>query len=298
MVQPYAPAAQLREAYKPVIASLAKSLHCQVDFRVAASVKELLAAARGGHVTIAEFAGLGSGFAVNGPKPSVVEPVATYQSPFEGTPAAFNSTIYRDGWIGANHLYELTKATVLLSAPGSLIGDYLPRMAISQAKATARVRFVYAGSHLQALRDLACPPKNVKVSPKLRARLGPCTPFHMAALDSRLLDPEAKAGNWEPGNFLRLWSSEPIPYTLIGVPRQVSDAARNDLRAALLSIPAGNVRYIARLIGFAPMEAPGKGLVPIQTADFCPTPESDLCGAINELKLGLSAVHPLTGEGF
>ena len=289
MVQPYAPAAALTAAYRPIIASLSKSLGCQVRFEVASSIKAEISAATHGHVAFAEFAGLGSGFALAGTHPAI-EVAATYESDFNGTPAAFISALYADPRYGEIDLAGLAGKRVAFTTPGSLSGDFFPRAALTEAGAMSKVTRTYSGSHLQALRDLTCPPR-----PHLRHFA--CMKVNYASLNSRVMGPAAKSHEWDPGKYTQIWHSDPIPYTAIGLSTALSEDLRKDLRAALLDVPAGNIRYVAQLIQF---EAPitGKGLVAIGSGNYCQSSNLDLCDVIKTLKLTPAQVRPLDGEGL
>lgn len=289
MVQPYAPAEALAVAYKPVIASLSKTLGCKVKFQVASSIQAEMWNAAHGRVTFAEFAGLGSGFALTGRHPAI-EVVATYESDFNGTPAAFISALYDDPRYGDVDLMGLAGKRVAFSTPGSLSGDYFPRAALIEAGVIAKVTAVYAGSHLQALRDLTCP-----LHPQ--ARRVPCSKVNYASLNSRVMGPAAESHQWDPGKYTQIWHSDAIPYTAIGVSPSLPTDIRKDLQKALLAVPAASIRGIARLIQF---DAPriGTGLVAIGSSNYCQSSNLDLCDVIKTLKLTPAQVRPLDGEGL
>lgn len=289
MVQRYAPAATLTAIYKPVIASLSKSLGCTVKFQVATSIQAEMWDAAHGRVTFAEFAGLGSGFALAGTHPAIAV-VATYESDFNGTPAAFISALYDDPRYGDVDLMGLAGKRVAFTTPGSLSGDYFPRAALTEAGVIAKVTTVYTGSHLQALRDLTCP-----LHPQ--ARRTPCTKVNYASLNSRVMGPSAESHEWDPGKYSQIWHSDAIPYTAIGVSPMLPPDVRKSLQAALLEVPAASIRGIARLIQF---DAPriGTGLVAINAGNYCQSSNLDLCDVIKTLKLTPAQVRPLDGEGL
>ena len=289
MVQAYAPAADLIAAYKPMIASLSKSLGCPVQFQIATSIESEISAAAHGQVAIAEFAGLGSGFALRGTHPAI-NVVATYESDFNGTPAAFISALYNDPRVGDVDLTGLAGKRVALTTPGSLSGDYFPRAALLEAGVISRVNVIYAGSHLQALRNLACAPR-----PALRRTA--CMKFDYASLNSRVMGPAAKAGDWDPSKYNQFWHSDPIPYTAIGVPITMRDDLRKDIQTALLEVPVTSVRAISRLIRFDPPKL-GNGLVAVSSSDYCQSSNLDLCDVIKTLGLTPADVQPLDDEGL
>lgn len=289
MVQPYAPAAALTAAYRPVIASLSKTLGCQVTFQVAASIPAEIAAVTGKHATFAEFAGLGTGFALRGLHPAI-QAVATYGSDFNGTPAAFISALYDDPHFGDVDLLGLAGKRVALTTPGSLSGDYFPRAALIEAGVISKVTTVYAGSHLQALRNLTCPAR-------IQARRGPCIKFNYASLNSRVMGPAAKSHEWDPGKYTQIWHSDPIPYTAIGVSAAMPETLRKQLQSALVAVPAAAVRGIAALIQFDGPKT-GPGLVAVTSSTYCQSSNLDLCDVIKTLKLTPSDVRQLDGEGL
>ncbi|BBH15979.1 hypothetical protein Back2_02660 [Nocardioides baekrokdamisoli] len=289
MVQPYAAVQALTAAYKPVIASLSKSLGCAVRFQVASSIRAELWSASHGKVTFAEFAGLGSGFALGGKHPAI-EVLATYESDFNGTPAAFISALYDDPRYGDVDLMGLAGKRVAFTTPGSLSGDYFPRAALTEAGVISKVTMVYTGSHLKALRALTCP---------LRAEVlrTSCTKFNYASLNSRVMGPAAESHEWDPGKYTQIWHSDAIPYTAIGVSTALPSETRKQLQAALLAVPAAAVHGIARLIQF---DAPkiGTGMVAISSSNYCLSSNLDLCDVIKTLKLTPAQVRPLDGEGL
>lgn len=289
LVQPYAPAAALTAAYKPVIASLSKSLGCPVTFRIASSIQDEIWSVAHGKVTFAEFAGLGSGFALAGTRP-VFEVLATYESDFNGTPAAFISALYDDPRFGEVDLMGLAGKRVAFTTPGSLSGDYFPRAALTEAGVISKVTTVYTGSHLQALRNLTCPSRP-------QARRTPCNKFNYASLNSRVMGPAAESHEWDPGKYTQIWHSDAIPYTAIGVSATLPANTRKQLQAALLEVTAASVRGIARLIKF---DAPriGTGMVAISSSNYCQSSNLDLCDVIKTLKLTPAQVRPLDGEGL
>ncbi|HZP14397.1 MAG TPA: PhnD/SsuA/transferrin family substrate-binding protein [Nocardioides sp.] len=289
LVQPYAPAAELTAAYKPVMTSLSKSLGCTVQFRIAASIQDEMWNIAHGRVTFAEFAGLGSGFALAGPHPAT-DVVATYESDFNGTPAAFLSALYDDPRFGDVDLTGLAGKRVALTTPGSLSGDYFPRAALTEAGVIGKVSTVYTGSHLQALRDLTC---HARVS----SRTAPCAKVNYASLNSRVMGPAAESHEWDPGKYTQIWHSDPIPYTAIGVAPKVTAEVRKQLQAALLAVPVASVRGIARMIQFDTPRI-GTGLVAITSSSYCQSSNLDLCDVIKTLKLTPEQVRPLDGEGL
>lgn len=289
LVQPYAPAPALTAAYKPIMASLSKSLGCTVQFRIASSIQDEMWNVAHNRVTFAEFAGLGSGFALAGPHPAT-DVVATYESDFNGTPAAFLSALYDDPRYGDVDLTGLAGKKVAFTTPGSLSGDYFPRAALTEAGVIGKVTTVYTGSHLQALRNLTCPTRPT-------ARTVPCTKFNYASLNSRVMGPAAESHEWDPGKYTQIWHSDPIPYTAIGVAPTLTTKVRKELQAALLAVPAASIRGIARLIQF---DAPkiGTGMVAITASSYCQSSNLDLCDVIKTLKLTPAQVRPLDGEGL
>lgn len=289
LVQPYAPAPALTAAYKPIMASLSKSLGCRVQFRIASSIQDEMWNVAHNRVTFAEFAGLGSGFALAGPHPAT-DVVATYESDFNGTPAAFLSALYDDPRYGDVDLTGLAGKKVAFTTPGSLSGDYFPRAALTEAGVIGKVTTVYTGSHLQALRNLTCPTRPT-------ARKVPCTKFNYASLNSRVMGPAAESHEWDPGKYTQIWHSDPIPYTAIGVAPTLTTKVRKELQAALLAVPAASIRGIARLIQF---DAPkiGTGMVAITASSYCQSSNLDLCDVIKTLKLTPAQVRPLDGEGL
>lgn len=289
LVQPYAPAPALTAAYKPIMASLSKSLGCRVQFRIASSIEDEMWNVAHNRVTFAEFAGLGSGFALAGPHPAT-DVVATYESDFNGTPAAFLSALYDDPRYGDVDLTGLAGKKVAFTTPGSLSGDYFPRAALTEAGVIGKVTTVYTGSHLQALRNLTCPTRPT-------ARKVPCTKFNYASLNSRVMGPAAESHEWDPGKYTQIWHSDPIPYTAIGVAPTLTTKVRKELQTALLAVPAASIRGIARLIQF---DAPkiGTGMVAITASSYCQSSNLDLCDVIKTLKLTPAQVRPLDGEGL
>ena len=288
MVQPYAPTEALAAAYKPVIASLSRTLGCKVRFEIAGSLADELNAVAGGHVAMAEFAGLGPGFALNATTPGI-DMVATYNSAFDGTPAMYSTTLYQPARQGLD-LSGLVGRTVALSTPGSITGDDFPRAAMIEAGVLSKVSVVYTGSQRRSLLDLSCPARPAD-------RRQPCTKYAFAAIGSQVTAPSAKAHQWDPQKFDTLWRSDPIPYTAIGLNAQLAPQVRKDLQAALLAIPAANVRPVAKLLNFASART-GRGLVQVSDGTYCHSSNLDLCDVIKTLKLKPAQVLPLVGEGL
>jgi phosphonate transport system substrate-binding protein len=132
---------------------------------------------------------------------------------------------------------------------GSTSGDVLPRFGLREAGiADADLKMDYTGGHPEALLAL----KNGKVE--------------AAEINSQTLATAKSAGTFNPEDFRRIWTSDPIPNDPITVRGDADPAFKEAVKAAFLDLDATDIAKVGEFLDVTP---PGP-LLPVTKETYAP----------------------------
>ena len=188
-----------RTQYQPLIERLEKVLQRRVELTSTPSYGTAIEALLAESVDLAELGP--ASYAIAMSRGARITPFATFSQ--QRGPHTESSAFYRSLLIArrdkaATSLAQLKNATLALTDPASTSGAILPRQAISKLTGMPLEayfkRVVYAGSHDRAIDAL----KKSQVE--------------AAFVASGRLDEALRLGKIEAGDFVLIWTSNPIPY--------------------------------------------------------------------------------------
>ncbi|MFE2560769.1 phosphate/phosphite/phosphonate ABC transporter substrate-binding protein [Streptomyces sp. NPDC059352] len=244
-VEPFEDPARLTPAAKVLADSLGEKLNCPVELTVTEDYSAEVLAMQNRKLDIGIFGPLGYVFAE---KRAGAEAVASFGDA-NGKLSSYTAGIWVAKDSPVTSIEQLKGRTLALGSPGSTSGDALPRKALMDAGlAKDDIKINYAGGHPEALLAL----KNGAVD--------------AAEINSQQLGSATDAGTFDPDEFRRVWSSDPIPNDPITVRGDHSPEFKKAVRDALLELPPAKIAEIGALLDVSP---PGP-LVPVDKSTYQP----------------------------
>lgn len=244
-IEPYEDPAKLKPAYDVLAAALAKKLDCPVEVQVVEDYAAEVLAMRNGKMDLGQFGPLGFVFAS---QKAGAEPLVSF-----GTAEKELSSYSAGIWVAKDStitdIEGLRGKSLALGSVGSTSGDVLPRFGLRQAGiADADLKMDYTGGHPEALLAL----KNSKVE--------------AAEINSQTLATAKAAGTFNPDDFRRIWTSEPVPNDPITVRGDADPAFKEAVKAAFLDLDSADVAKVGEFLDVTP---PGP-LLPVTKDDYAP----------------------------
>ena len=214
-VEPYEDAAVLAPAYQPLADALGASLGCKVELNITTNYTSEIEAMRNDKLDIAEFGPLAYVFAQ---KLANAELVSTF-SDSNGQPATYTASVVTWPGSGITDISQVGGHSFAYSDPASTSGHLYPAFGLKSngIDPDTGVQAVYAGSHTASFEAL----RNHKVD--------------AGELNSDRIATATQAGQYSPDQYITLWQSEPIPQDPITIRGNLPPAAKQRIRAALLS---------------------------------------------------------------
>jgi phosphonate transport system substrate-binding protein len=253
-IEPYEDPAKLKPAYETLAAALERTLNCPVELKVVEDYSAEVLAMRNGQLEMAQFGPLGFVFASNMADARAVASFADAK----GALTTYTAGIYVPADSPITSVKELAGKSLALSSPGSTSGDALPRYALkTQGVAETALKIDYAGGHPEALLALV----NGKVD--------------AAEINSQQLATAQAEGSFDPAEYRKIWTSDPIPNDPITVHGKLDPALREAITSALLKLSAADV---AKVGAFLDVDPPGP-MVAVDKDTYKPL--FDLATALN-----------------
>jgi phosphonate transport system substrate-binding protein len=212
-VNPFEAAAKLVPIYGHIGDLLGKKIDCKVQVFIATSYTAEVEAMRAGKLEIGEFGPLGY---VLANKVAHAEAVAAFADK-DGKPITYTAGIVTWPGSGLTTLKDVAGKSFGYSDPASASGHLFPAYALRKIgiDPDKDVKPIYAGSHTASFEAL----RNHKVQ--------------AGELNSQEVDSATMAGIYKPGDYVQLWTSEPIP---------------NDPLAVRANLPAGFKARVTRAL--------------------------------------------------
>lgn len=230
-VEPFEDAAKLTPAYQAVGEALGKSLNCKVEIQVVDSYTAEVLAMKNGKLELGQFGPLGYVFAS---QQADAQAIASFGTA-DGKLSTYTAGIWVPKDSSITSINDLAGHSLALSEPGSTSGDGLPREAIKDAGLAAdAVNVEYAGGHPESLLALT----NGKVD--------------AAEINSQQLATSEAAGQFNPDDYTKIWSSDPIPNDPITVAGSTSPAFQTAVQNALLNLPADTLATVNKYLDVSP----------------------------------------------
>ena len=208
-VEPYEAAAKLTPIYGHLSELIGKKIGCKVELLITTNYTAEIEAMRAGKLEMGEFGPLGY---VLAHQVAGAEAVATFGNS-EGKPETYTAGIVTWPKSGIQTLKEVAGHTFAYSDPASTSGHLFPAYALSKngIDPDTGVKALYAGSHGASFEAL----RNHKVQ--------------AGELNSQEIEAATIAGSYQPGMFVELWRSDPIPIDPIAVAPSVREPFRSHL---------------------------------------------------------------------
>lgn len=215
-VEPYEAAAQLTPIYGHIGDLISKKLGCKVEMLITTNYTAEIEAMRAGKLELGEFGPLGY---VLAHQVAHADAVATFGNK-EGKPETYRASIITWPGSGITDLKGVAGHTFAYSDPASTSGHLFPADALSQAgiNPDTGVKGIYAGSHSASFEA----ERNHKVE--------------AGELNSQETTAAQLAGSYQPGMFVTLWQSNPIPIDPIAIGPDVKEPFRSRLIAVLQNL--------------------------------------------------------------
>ncbi|WLQ05819.1 phosphate/phosphite/phosphonate ABC transporter substrate-binding protein [Arthrobacter oryzae] len=244
-IEPYEDPAKLKPAYDVLAAALEKKLGCPVEVQVVEDYAAEVLAMRNGKLDLGQFGPLGYVFAS---QKAGAEPLVSF-----GTAGKELSSYTAGIWVAKDSpitdIAGLRGQSLALGSVGSTSGDVLPRFGLREAGiADADLKMDYTGGHPEALLAL----KNGKVE--------------AAEINSQTLATAKSAGTFNPEDFRRIWTSDPIPNDPITVRGDADPAFKEAVKAAFLDLDATDIAKVGEFLDVTP---PGP-LLPVTKETYAP----------------------------
>ena len=228
-VEPYEAAAKLVPIYDKIGAILAKALDCKVQMLITTSYTAEVEAMRADKLEVGEYSPFSYVMAHQIAKAEVVATVTGA----DGKPDTYTAGIVTWPGSGIKSLKEVAGHTFGYSDPASNSGHLFPAYALKKAGIDPEtgVRPLYSGSHTASYEAL----RNHKVE--------------AAELNSQQIISSTEAGAYKPGDFVKLWRSDPIPVDPIVVRGDLDPAFKARLTHVLQtldfsSLPAADLKNL------------------------------------------------------
>jgi phosphonate transport system substrate-binding protein len=228
-VVPYDSSAGFTPLYKQIAHLVSEKLGCPVELQIGTSYNATIEAMRAGKLDMAEFGPLSYVLAHEVAKAEVV---ATYSNA-EGKPDTYTASIVTWPGSGITDIKGVAGHSFAYSDPASTSGHLFPAYGLAQngIDPDKGVRAIYAGSHTASFEAL----RNHKVE--------------SGELNSSEIASATVAGIYKPGDYVTLWTSQPIPQDPITVRGGLDPALKARITAALQgldfsSIPADQRKII------------------------------------------------------
>ncbi|MDV8148007.1 phosphate/phosphite/phosphonate ABC transporter substrate-binding protein [Arthrobacter sp. B10-11] len=244
-IEPYEDPAKLKPAYDVLAAALEKKLDCPVEVQVVEDYAAEVLAMRNGKLDLGQFGPLGYVFAS---QKAGAEPLVSF-----GTAGKELSSYTAGIWVAKDSpitdIAGLRGQSLALGSVGSTSGDVLPRFGLREAGiADADLKMDYTGGHPEALLAL----KNGKVE--------------AAEINSQTLATAKSAGTFNPEDFRRIWTSDPIPNDPITVRGDADPVFKEAVKAAFLDLDATDIAKVGEFLDVTP---PGP-LLPVTKETYAP----------------------------
>lgn len=244
-VEPFEDPAKLEPAYRTIADALGQELNCPVEVTVVENYSAEVLAMKNGQMELGQFGPLGYVFAKDKAGARAIVSFGTA----DGKISSYTGGIYVPKDSSIQSIADLRGKSLALSEPGSTSGDALPRYALrKQGMQDSDVKIQYAGGHPEALLAL----KNGKVD--------------AAEINSQQLATSVAAGQFDPSQFRKVWTSEPIPNDPITVAGSTTPEFQEAVIKALNNLPA---EAVAEAAGYLDVKPAGR-LVPVTEADYQP----------------------------
>jgi phosphonate transport system substrate-binding protein len=243
-VVPYDSSAGFVPLYKAMAQLLSQRIGCPVDLQIGTNYNATIEAMRAGKLEVAEFGPLSY---VLAHEVAGADVVATYSNA-EGKPDTYTASIVTWPGSGITDLHGVAGHSFAYSDPASTSGHLFPAYGLAQAgiDPDKGVRAIYAGSHTASFEAL----RNHKVE--------------AGELNSSEIASATVAGVYKPGDYVTLWTSQPIPQDPITVRRNLDPALKARITAALQGLDFGSIPADQRKI----INVGGNTLVPQTDSAF------------------------------
>ena len=230
-IEPYEDPAKLKPAYDVLAKALEKKLDCPVKVQVVEDYAAEVLAMRNGKLDLGQFGPLGYVFAS---QKAGAEPLVSF-----GTAEKELSSYTAGIWVARDspvtEIGGLKGRTLALGGVGSTSGDVLPRHGLRQAGIPdSDLRMDYTGGHPEALLAL----KNGKVD--------------AAQINSQTLATATSAGTFNPDDYRRIWTSDPIPNDPITVRADADPAFKEAVKEALLDLSPADTAKVGEFLDVTP----------------------------------------------
>lgn len=242
-IEPYEAPDKLEPAYQVIADDLSDTLDCEVDVQIVEDYSAEVLAMRNGSLNLGQFGPLGYVFA---DCVADAEPIVSFGDA-EGKLSTYTAGIWVAKDSPVQSITDLRGRQLALGGVGSTSGDALPRMAVSEAGLSEDdLTMDYTGGHPEALLAL----KNGAVD--------------AAQINSQTLTSATAEGTFNPDDFRRIWTSDPIPNDPITIPGDANPELKKNLREALTSLSPETVNEVA---AFLDVDPPGP-LVTVTKDDY------------------------------
>ncbi|WP_420098662.1 phosphate/phosphite/phosphonate ABC transporter substrate-binding protein [Corynebacterium sp.] len=242
-IEPYEAPDKLEPAYQLIADDLSDTLNCEVDVQIVEDYSAEVLAMRNGSLNLGQFGPLGYVFA---DRIANAEPIVSFGDA-EGKLSTYTAGIWVSKDSPLQNIGDLRGRQLALGGVGSTSGDALPRMAVSEAGLSEDdLTMDYTGGHPEALLAL----KNGAVD--------------AAQINSQTLTSATAEGTFNPDDFRRIWTSDPIPNDPITIPGDANPELKKNLREALTSLSPETVTEVA---AFLDVDPPGP-LVTVTKDDY------------------------------
>lgn len=230
-IEPFEDPAKLEPAYGVLADALEKELGCQVEVQVVEDYSAEVLAMRNGKLDLGQFGPVGYVFAS---QQAGAEPLVSFGTA-DGKLSSYTAGIWVPKDSPLNTVDDLRGADVALGGVGSTSGDVLPRYALKTAGVEeSELNLSYAGGHPEALLALA----NGTVD--------------AAQINSQTLATAEAEGTFDPGNFRRIWESDPIPNDPITIRPDADPELKQAVKDALLNLPAEDIAAVGAFLDVTP----------------------------------------------
>jgi phosphonate transport system substrate-binding protein len=230
-VEPFETAGKLQPLYDSIGQLLSAKLGCKVEVYVATNYNAEIEAMRADKLEIGEFGPLGY---ILAHQIANAEAVATFATVDGKKPAVYFASIVTYPGSGITNIKQVAGHSFAFSDPDSTSGHLFPAYALRKngIDPDTGVKGMYAGSHTASYEAI----KNRKVE--------------AGELNSQIIDSATAAGNYNAGDFVVLWKSDPIPTDPIAVRKDLPDSFKARIRDAFDSLDLTSIDPHDILKGF------------------------------------------------